>query len=161
MPNPAARALALLFCCVLPAGCDLVDQRSFDRSAGRAPVPRAPPPVVSTVRPVPPLFVVRSGRPQQDWQPDLRRAVAQALSRKPNVLFTVESVAAAAASPAAQAASLRAAVAMLGHPVADAIVADGAGSAQVELTALSDPAARLPEARLPEARLPEVRVYVH
>ena len=155
MPNPAARALAILsccaFCCALAAGCDLVDQRSFDRSAGRAPVPRAAPPVVSTVRPIPPLFVVRSGRPEQDWQPELRRAVAQALSRKPNVLFTVESVAPVAPTPAAQAASLRAAAALQGRPVADAITADGAPSAQVELTALSDPA----------VKMPEVRVYVH
>ncbi len=151
MSNPAARALAILSCCVLPAGCNLIDQRSFDRNAGRAPVPRAPPPVVSTVRPIPPLFVVRSGRPEQDWQPDLRTAVAQALSRKPNVLFTVESVAPVASSPAAQAASLRAAVALQGRPVAGAIAADGATSAQVELTALSDPA----------VKAPEVRVYVH
>ncbi len=151
MSNSAARLLTIVFSCALAAGCDLVDQRSFDRTAGRAPVPRAPPPVVSTVRPIPPLFVVRADRPQQDWQPDLRLAVAQALSRKPNVLFTVESVVPLAASPAAQAASLRAGVALQGRPVADAIVADGAQSAQVELTALSDPA----------TRAPEVRVYVH
>ena len=155
MPNPAARAAAILsccaLCCALTAGCDLVDQRSFDRSAGRAPVPRAPPAVVSTFRPIPPLFVVRSGRPEPDWQPELRRAVAQALSRKPNVLFTVESVAPVASTPAAQAASLRAAVALQGRPVADAIGADGARPAQVELTASSDAA----------TRAPEVRVYVH
>ena len=135
MPNPAARALATLFCCAfccaLAAGCDL--------------------PVVSTARPIPPLFVVRSGQPEQDWQPQLRRAVAQALSRKPNVLFTVESVAPVASTPAAQAASLRASVALQGRPVADAISADGAPPAQVELTASSDPA----------VKRPEVRVYVH
>ncbi len=142
---------AILFCCTLAAGCDLIDQRSFDRNAGRAPVPRAPPPVVSAVRPIPPLFVVRSDRPQQEWQPELRLAVAQALSRKRNVLFTVESVVPVASSPAAQAASLRTAVALQGRPVADAITADGAQPAQLELAALSDPA----------VHAPEVRVYVH
>ena len=151
MLNPVVRVLALLSCCVLAAGCDLVDQRSFDRSAGRAPVPAAPPRVVSTVRPIPPLFVVRSGRAARDWQPALRRAVGQALSRKPNVLFTVQSVTPVASSPLAQAAALRAAVALQGRPVADAITGDGARPAQLELTARSDPA----------VGTPEVRVYVH
>ena len=145
--------------CVLLTGCKLVDQRSFDHTAGRAPVPKLPPAPtqVAHAAPTPPLFVVPAGQPDQDWQPDLRQAVAEALARKPNVLFTVESVAPApppsssSSSPAAQAASMRAAATLDGLPVAQAIAADGAQPAQVEMTALADPA----------ARAPEVRVYVH
>ena len=159
MSGPASRSSILLPCCfllgcVLLAGCKLVDQRSFDHAAGRAPVPRASPvrtQAAHAAAPTPPLFVVPAGRPDEDWQPDLRQAVAEALARKPNVLFTVESVAPASSSPAAQAASMRATTTLDGLPVAQAIAADGAQPAQVEMTALADPA----------AHAPEVRVYVH
>jgi hypothetical protein len=154
MPAFDTRSSAILACCVLLAGCALVDQRSFDGRAGRAPTPPEQPQAAGGPAPVPPLFVVRAGQLEQDWQPDLRRAVGAALARKPNVLFTVESVAPAAqgaSSPAAQAAALRAAVSLDGRPVAQAISADGADPAQIEMTAMADPA----------AHASEVRVYVH
>ena len=157
---PDAAPSAVLPRCFLPAcfllacslaGCKLVDQRSFDRSAGRAPVPPAQQQVARASAPVPPLIVVHAGQVDEDWQPDLRQAVAEALARKPNVLFTVESVAPAASSPAAQAALMRSATISGGLPVAQAIATDGAQPAQVEMTAMSDPA----------AQASEVRVYVH
>ena len=160
MPDAAPRPFAVLSRCLtggillggfLLAGCKLVDQRSFDRSAGRAPVPPVQKQVAHAVVPIPPLLVVHAGQADEDWQPDLRQAVAEALARKPNVLFTVESVAPAAASPAAQAALMRTATTLDGVPVAQAIATDGAQPAQVEMTAMSDPA----------AHAPEVRVYVH
>ena len=160
MPDAASRPFAVLLrrlagcllpCCLLLVGCKLVDQRSFDRSAGRAPVPPVQRQVAHASASVPPLFVVHAGQSDEDWQPDLRQAVAEALARKPNVLFTVESVAPAAASPAAQAILMRTATTSEGLPVAEAIATDGAQPAQVEMTALADPA----------AQAPEVRVYVH
>jgi len=129
----------------------LVDQRTFDRSAGRKPVPHLPPAAAAGPGPTPPLFVVHAGQADEEWQPALRQAVGDALARKPNVLFTVESVVPMASSPAAQAASLRAATAEAGRPVADAITADGAQPVQVEMTAAS----------VASATAPEVRVYVH
>lgn len=150
MPDPATRSSAILLC-VLLTGCKLVDQRSFDHAAGRAPVPPVRTQAAPGPAPIPPLFVVRADQPEEAWQADLRQAVGAALARKPNVLFTVESIAPAVSSPAAQAASLRAAATLDGLPVAEAITSDGAQPAQVEMTALSDPA----------ARAPEVRVYVH
>ena len=152
MPVFRARPHALLICCLLLPGCKLVDQRTFDRSAGRAPVPHVPPTrIASGPGPVPPLFVVHSGLADEDWQPDLRRAVGDALARKRNALFTVEGVALVAASPAAQASALSDATASNGRLVAEAIIADGAQAAQVEMTAISDPA----------VHAPEVRVFVH
>ena len=130
------------------AGCKLVDQRTFDQAAGRAPVPPFHAQAVHGRAPIPPLFVVHGDVPDQTWRPDLGRAVAEALARKPDVLFTVESVAPAASSPAAQAAAMRAAISLDGKPVAEAIAADGAQPAQVEMTAISDPAARGPEVRV-------------
>ena len=151
MPMQASRFLPFLLCCVLLAGCKLVDQRTFDRDAGRAPVPHAPPPPPAGPAPIPPLFVVHSGQMPEDWQPGLREAVREALARKPNVLFTVQSVAPASPSPDAQAAALQAAVLQAGRPVADAVGADGARPAQIEMSAAADPA----------VRAAEVRIYVH
>ena len=155
MPVSAAqsfvRSVSVLFCCALLCGCKLIDQRTFDRNAGRAPVPHVHAPVGHGPAPIPPLFVVHAGEPAGDWQPDLRAAVAEALARKPNALFTVESVVPPAPSPAAQAASLQASVTLRGRPVADAITRDGAEPSQVEMTATADPA----------VKAPEVRVYVH
>jgi hypothetical protein len=144
------RSHALILCCVLLAGCKLVDQRTFDRNAGRPPVP-PPPPAASGPEPIPPLYVVHAGLPPEDWKPDLRDAARDALARKPNVLFTVESVAPPSPSPAAQAASLQATTAELGRPVAEALAGDGAPRAQIEMTAAIDP----------RASAPEVRIYVH
>ena len=147
MPDHAMRSSAIL-CCAMLAGCKLVDQRSFDHAAGRAPVPPFHAQATHAQAPIPPLFVVHADVPEQDWRPDLERAVAEALARKASVLFTVESVAPAASSPAAQAAAMRAAISLDGRPVAEAIAADGAQPAQVEMTAISDPAARGPEVRV-------------
>jgi hypothetical protein len=149
MPVFRTRPHAILICCLLLPGCKLVDQRTFDRSAGRAPVPHVPPSKVARgPGPVPPLFVVHSGLADEDWQPDLRQAVGAALARKRNALFTIEGVAPVAASPAAQAAALGDTTASNSRPVADAIIADGAQAAQVEMTAISDPAVHTPEVRV-------------
>jgi hypothetical protein len=149
--RPFARSVPLLLCCAMLAGCKLVDQRTFDRMAGRAPVPHAPAAVARGPAAVPPLFVVHSGQSDQQWQPGLRGAVGEALARKPNALFTVESVVPPAPSPAAQAAALQAATTLRGRPVAEATTRDGAQPAQVEMAAMSDPA----------VKAPEIRVYVH
>lgn len=148
MPRPAAELLSALLGCVILGGCALVDQRSFDRRAGRAPVPHAPERVAHGPAPVPPLFVVQVGAPEEEWRPGLRQAVAEALARKPNVLFTVQSVVPLASSPSGQAAAIRTAGLEQGVPVADAIVADGARPSQVEMQAASDPGLQRPEVRI-------------
>ena len=143
--QPRLVLLSLLSCCVLLAGCKLVDQRTFDHDAGRKPVPHAPAAVAAGPPPVPPLFVVR---PATEWQGPLRAAVREALARKPNVLFTVDSVVPTDDVPARQAAAMQDTVLQLGRPVADAIAADGARPDQIELAASSDPRVHQPQVRI-------------
>ena len=144
-PPRFALLSCLLPCCVLLAGCKLVDQRTFDHDAGRTPVPPAPASVASGPPLVPPLFVVRSA---SDWRGPLREAVREALARKPNVLFTVDSVVPSDASSTHQAAAMQNTVMQLGRPVADAIAADGARPEQIELAASSDPKVHQPQVRI-------------
>lgn len=151
MPIPIARPLAILSCLAVLAGCKLVDQRTFDHSAGRAPVPAAAKVTAQGPAPIPPLYVVQAGALETDWQSGLHDAARAALERKANVLFTVESVVPSSGSPDQQAAALQAAVASLGRPVAEALTADGAQPAQIEMTAVSEPS----------LRNSEVRVFVH
>lgn len=144
----SARSVSVLLCCALLSGCTLIDQRTFDRSADRAPVPRVHAPVAQGPAPVPPLFIVHAGLADADWQPDLRDAAREALARKPNALFTVQSVVPVAASPAAEAAALQGATAGIGRSVADALGVDGAPPAQIQMSAATDPAIKSPEVRI-------------
>ncbi len=134
----------------LLGGCKLVDQRTFDRNAGRKPVAHAPVVAKAGPPPVPPLLVVPTREPPEDWQPRLNAAVHEALARKPNVLFTVQSVARAepGSDAQAQATALRAVIDSEGRAVAQAITADGASAVQVEMSALVDPAAKDAEVRV-------------
>ena len=136
-------ALALL------AGCHLVDQRSFDRTAGRKPVPPAVPAVPGPA-PVPPLLTVRYDTLDPQYRAALATAVDSARRRKPDVLFSVVVLVPGAGTPAQQVAAAEAARAQ-GRDVASAIVADGADIGQVELSARAEPG----------LAVREIRVYVH
>ena len=143
----SARALLVLAVLGTLGGCKLVDQRSFDARADRKPVPHVPPPPPG--RPLaPPLALVRFGAGPGDWQPGLSAIVRQALARKPLALFRVETVVPAHGTPQAQAVRLADAAGQDGRMVADTIVAAGASSAQVEMTASSDAAVTQPEVRV-------------
>ncbi len=135
-----------LACCVAMAGCKLVDQRSFDAAAGRKPVPHLPPGPPPPPPPV--LATVRFGAPPESWRPELEAIVRQALARKPEALFRIETLVPAQGAPAAQAAAVAAAGQTGGETVADAVVEAGASSAQLELTAAADPSLRRPEVRV-------------
>lgn len=146
--RPSARSMSVLLCCAWLCGCKLIDQRTFDRNADRPPVPHVHAPIARAVATTPPLFVVHSGQPDDEWQPNLRGAVSEALARKPNALFTVQSVVPVAASPAAEAAALQGATAGIGRSVADALGVDGAPPAQIQMSAATDPAIKSPEVRI-------------
>ncbi|MBB2204733.1 hypothetical protein [Gluconacetobacter takamatsuzukensis] len=133
---PTLMAVSAL-CVTGLAGCDLVDQRTFDARASRPPVPHYPPPPPAP-RPVPPLVDIRAGTPDSQWRPALDSAVARALARKPNVLFVVRVVVPAGPTPEQEAQAMRQAVASYGQAVAAAIVAAGARPEQVEMAAMSD-----------------------
>nr|WP_321983731.1 hypothetical protein [uncultured Lichenicoccus sp.] len=141
---------AMLPTLALLGGCKLVDQRTFDRNAGRKPVAHVPVVAVAGPAPVPPLLVVPTREAPEDWQPRLAAAVHAALARKPNVLFTVQSIARVepGADAQTQATALRAVIDSQGRAVAQAITGDGASSLQVEMSASADPAARDAEVRV-------------
>lgn len=119
------------------AGCDLVDQRTFDPHASRPPVPYVPPAPPGRP-PVPPLVEIPAGTPPGQWQPALKGAVARALALKANVLFQVRVLVPAGPTPQQEGTALGHLAATDGQAVAAAIVSDGASPSQVEITAMSD-----------------------
>ena len=144
------RPIPVRFCLVLLAsspiaGCKLVDQRTFVAHADAPPVVRVP--AGKPVPAAPPLLVVRFPASSDQWAAPLRVAVGLAVSRKPDVLFTVESVAPASGTPADQAARLSRATADA-EAVAAAIVADGVDPLQVQLTAATGDAVAVEEIRV-------------
>ncbi len=146
-PVPARALLVLAVLAVASGGCKLVDQRTFDAHADRKPVPHVPPARPGRPAP-PPLALVRFNTGPEDWQPGLSAIVRQALARKPLALFRVETVVPATGTPQAQAVVLADAAERRGRLVADTIVAAGASTAQVEMTASSDAAVFQPEVRV-------------
>jgi hypothetical protein len=129
------------------AACHLIDQRDFDPHAGEKPKPPA-------AKPLPPgpgaLLTIKYGAGEPAYAASLRQAVQRALALKSNVLFTVQTVVPAANSPEAQAEALQEASAT-GREIAEAIIADGADSSQVEQTVHADGS----------VHAKEVRVFVH
>ncbi|MBV1830355.1 hypothetical protein HNW77_05805 [Komagataeibacter sp. AV436] len=142
MPRPsprfARRALVVAALC-LPAmgGCRLLSQKTFNRHAGDPPsLPAAPVPAVPTIA-APPLVTIVAGTPPAQWQPAVRAAVADALSRKPNALFTI--VVNVPAGAASGVPDMKAAVDTYGQPVLQAVIDAGAGTAQTEMDARGVP----------------------
>jgi hypothetical protein len=129
------------------AACHLIDQRDFDPRAGEKPKPPA-------AKPLPPgpgaLLTIKYAAGAPAYADSLRQAVQQALTLKANVLFTVQTVVPAANSPEAQEQTLRDASAT-GREIAEAIIADGADSSQVEQVVRADGS----------VKDKEVRVFVH
>ena len=130
--TPVRFRLLVLLASVPMAGCKLVDQRTFVAHADAPPVVRIPP--GKAVAATPPLLAIRFPAGPDQWAGPLKVAVALATSRKPDVLFTVESVVPARGAPAEQAARLSRATSDA-EAVADAIVGNGVDPLQVQLTA--------------------------
>ncbi len=130
------------------SGCKLVDQRTFDAGVDRKPIPRSSAPLARPVPLPPALAIVRFGTAPEQWRPGLQAIVREALARKPEALFRIQTLVPAAGTPQDQAAALAAAGGAGGQQVADAVVGAGASSAQIELVAASDPAVHRPEVRV-------------
>jgi hypothetical protein len=122
------RRVLILALPLFAAACYLVDQRSFDRNAGRPP---AKPRVAVHVTPDPALVTIRYTTPDPIYRPALDPAVRKALALKQDALFTVTTRIPPAATIAAQAQSATDAAAS-GRQVAQAIVDAGAAPGQVE-----------------------------
>ena len=128
------------------AGCKLVDQRTFDRTADKPPVVHAPPPPRVAVGPNA-LVTFPASAPQSDWAGVLHTAADLARSRKASVLFRVETVVPARGDPQAQAEALGQALGAA-REAADVIVSDGIDRSQVELAAVTDAGVRQAEIRI-------------
>lgn len=132
-------------------GCTLVDQNTFNPAASAAPV--IPPAPAAAAAPAPqqgppPLLTVRPGQAAQDA---VRRAVAAARSRKPDVVFDVVAMVPAGATPDGKADDDQAAASSAeAGAVARAITAQGVPPGRVHLFAR-------PETALASR---EVRVYL-
>jgi hypothetical protein len=126
---------AVFLACAL-GGCHLIDQRDFDRNAGKPPPP--PPAPAAEAGPPATLMTISFDQPHPAYENALANDVQLALARKPNVLFTVETLVPVAGDPDAQAEAARSG-AVAGRQVADSIVADGADVGQIELTVRADP----------------------
>ncbi len=122
-----ARRTACLCLAMALAGCHLVDERDFDRTAERPPTPK----VVSAPPPPPSLVRIRYTTPNPDYHDALASLVQRALARKADVLFTVSTLVPPASDADAQADAAETAAAS-GREVAQQIVDDGASSGQVE-----------------------------
>jgi hypothetical protein len=131
-----ATPLPVLLALLALSGCHLIDQRDFDRNAGRPPSPprlAAAPAAKSAA-----LVTIDFDRPDPAYAQELANAVQAALARKPDVLFTVQTLVPVSGAPADQAEQARQG-AVTGREVAEAVVADGADQGQVELAVRADP----------------------
>ncbi|MDI2090891.1 hypothetical protein [Commensalibacter oyaizuii] len=117
--------------------CKLVDQRTFNPSAGRKPIPYVPPAPPAPPPPAPPIEIVQ-GTPADQWAKPLAILVRDALKRKADALFVVTIVTPVAQTPSLQQEQLQKTVKQDGQAVAQAIVKAGARPEQVQLTAKAD-----------------------
>jgi hypothetical protein len=134
------RPVAVLVLPLLAASCHLIDQRDFNKNAGRPPTPKM---VVSHAHPTPSLVTILYTTPNPDYRDTLATAVQKALAVKPDVLFTVTALVPASGSDSQEARA--AAAAASGREVAQAIVDSGAQAGQVEQAVRVDPAVTVRE----------------
>lgn len=140
---------AALAICLLTgtAGCKLVDQKTFNPSAGVEPKPYIPPPPPGPP-PVPPLIELVSGTPQADWKGPVDQIAQQALTRKKEVLFVVNCLVPAQASQDAEQSALLELVQHDGRAVMQELIDAGVPEPQVEMSAMPDSSVTKPTVRV-------------
>lgn len=133
-------AIFLLSSLFLLSACKLVDQRTFNPSAGRRPVPYVPPlpPAPPTPPPPAPPIEVVEGTPQSEWEKPLMNLVKEALSRKSDVVFVVTVVTPIVSDPAVQQGQMYKITSQEGKAIADDIVKAGAKPEQIQMEAKAD-----------------------
>ncbi|OUI98761.1 hypothetical protein [Acetobacter cibinongensis] len=117
-------------------GCKLVDQKTFNPQAGKAPQPYIPPAPV--VAPIPPLIELIGGTPAHEWEGPVDQMTRKALARKPAILFVVKCLVPASGNSELDQLTLVQLVQGDGQAVAQAITHAGAPLQQVEITAMPD-----------------------
>ncbi|WP_415525754.1 hypothetical protein [Gluconobacter sp.] len=147
VPHSALLMGGLLLAMPLLSGCKLLDQRTFNPNAGKPPQPYIPP-APPGPPPHAPFLSVSEGTPESEYGPIVERAAKAALSRKPNVLFTVQAFAPPQPTPDAQAQALTDVTNHLGALVAAHLAKAGAQPIQIEMHAITDPSATKPFVRV-------------
>ncbi|EHD13048.1 hypothetical protein CIN_20310 [Commensalibacter intestini A911] len=117
--------------------CKLVDQRTFNPSAGRRPVPYVPPAPPAPPPPAPPIEIVQ-GTPGEQWAKPLTTLVKDALKRKPDAMFLVTIVTPISEAPATQQEAMQKTIQENGQDVAQAIIKAGARPEQILMSAKAD-----------------------
>jgi len=146
---PRALLLAGSILLVTPwlAGCNLIDQRTFNPQAGKPPKPYVPP-APPAPKPKPPFLQIEDGTPESDYGPIVDKAVKAALARKENVLFIVQLLVPLQNDPAAQAKAMTEATQTDLEPVARRINTAGAQPIQIEMHAIADGSVKHPVVRV-------------
>lgn len=117
--------------------CQLIDQRTFNPSAGRKPIPYVPPAPPAPPPPAPPIEIVQ-GTPSKEWSKPLTSLVKDALSRKSDAMFIVTILTPISQNPETQQEQLQKTIQQDGQDVAQAIVKAGAKQEQIHMTAKAD-----------------------
>ncbi|MUG05204.1 hypothetical protein GM556_06565 [Bombella sp. ESL0378] len=119
-------------------GCNPIDQRTFDPQAGRP--PRVAAPALPVAAPGKPAFLqIIEGTPEEEYGPAVEKAAKLALSRKSNILFTVQGIAPMQKTPEAERETLHTLTQNLVSPVANHILAAGARPIQLDMRVSTDP----------------------
>jgi len=144
--RPAVLGVTLLTAAL--GACHLIDQRDFNPNAGKPPVPKV---AAGPALPGPAaLLTISYANGDPAYAQGLTAAVTRALTAKPNVLFTVQTLVPLEGNADAQATALQAATGTA-REIAEAIVTDGADQGQIELAVRADPG----------VKAKEVRIFVH
>lgn len=136
-PRALLLAGSILLVTPLLAGCQLIDQRTFNPQAGKPPRPYIPP-APPAPKPKPPFLQIEGGTPEAEYGPAVDKAVKAALARKENVLFIVQLLVPLQNDPAAQAKAMTEATQSDLQPVAHRINTAGAQPIQIEMHAVAD-----------------------
>ncbi|CAI3953551.1 MULTISPECIES: hypothetical protein [Commensalibacter] len=124
-------------CLLILGGCQLIDQRTFNPSAGRKPIPYVPPAPPAPPPPAPPIEIVQ-GTPAEQWGKPLTGLVKDALQRKSDAMFIVTILTPISQTPDAQQEQMQKTIQQNAQDVAQAIVKAGAKPQQIHMTAKAD-----------------------
>ncbi|MBI0074673.1 hypothetical protein H3T59_03395 [Commensalibacter sp. M0357] len=122
----------------LLSSCKLVDQRTFNPSAGRRPAPYIPPPPPPPPPPPAPPIEIVEGTPQDQWEKPLTNLVKDALLRKADALFVITSVTPISSDPVMQQEQMTNIAAQEGRAIANEIIRAGAKAEQIQMNAKAD-----------------------
>lgn len=147
-PNSAMRfRLACLALLTAPLfGCDPIDQRTFDPTAGKPPQIPAPQPTLIHEKPA--FMEISEGTAEAEYGPAVEKATKLALTHKSNMLFIIESMAPMQETPEADVRILQNLTKDLTTHIAKHVLTAGARPIQLDMRATTNPAIQKPLVRI-------------